>query len=87
LGAAPLDGISEDRIILKYNTKNPIDLELLTESFMGLANQYPRSLEQLHRESDDTGARLFITKIRSGSIEAEIGVAATAFLSAFQFMD
>jgi hypothetical protein len=30
--------VSEDRIVLKYDTEGPIDLERLTASFAGIAN-------------------------------------------------
>jgi hypothetical protein len=82
-----MEGISEDRIILEYETKDPVDLELLTASFSGLASQYRKTLERRGFQSDETNVRLFITDIVSGSIEAEIGVAAVAFLNVFQFMD
>jgi hypothetical protein len=55
--------ISEDRIILKYDTDGPIDLERLVGSFTGVANQYHRVLQLRGLKPGDTDARLFVTRI------------------------
>lgn len=79
--------LGRDRIILKYDTEGPIDLEKLVGSFTGLANQYRRVLQLRGLKPGETDARLFITRIQNGCVEAEIATAAVAFASAFQFMD
>lgn len=79
--------VSEDRIVLWFGTEGPVDLERLVESFGGLANQYRRVLQAHGLKPGETDARLFVTRINSGSVEAEIATAAVALGHVMQTMD
>lgn len=59
-----------DRIIIRLCPRGPVDLEDLTQSFAALARMYERH----HRPpgAKEPAPKLFITKLESGSVIAEI---------------
>src|ERR1700722_9737861 len=61
---------SEDRMIIRLDPGGPIDLEGLGTSFAALARFYARHNGPTKDQSD--APRLFISKLESGSIIAEI---------------
>ena len=84
-------GISDARLEIHLNTKEPIELIDLTISFQALAFQYKRHLskhlQEKGQQADDADVKLFITKIESGSVFAELGSAALIMGQLFSIMD
>lgn len=61
--------VGADRAIIYLNGDGPIALEDLTDSFAALARIYDRHFE---RSSGEKNPKLYISRLQSGSIEAEI---------------
>lgn len=57
-----------DRLIITLDPGQPIELEDLAGSFAALARMYERH----HRSKSDDAPRLFVTRLETGSIVAEI---------------
>ncbi len=77
---------SSDRILIKLDPGGPVSLDDLTESFGALARYYERH----YRSDGESAPRLYVTKLETGSVWAEIvpyglilgGLAITAMDSA-----
>jgi hypothetical protein len=65
---AVADEEAPDRLILKLDAGGPIEVSDLTGSFAGLARLYERH----YRQGGEPAPKLYITKLESGSIIAEI---------------
>lgn len=81
--------MSSDRLILKYELEGAVEIEKLCLSFEALASQFRQTLFKKGIQSSEVDARLFLTKVASGSIEAEIGIAIVAFgqtMSTFDYV-
>src|SRR5262249_5403765 len=64
-----------DRLVLELDPGGPVELTGLTESFAALARMYGR---HYRTESDiEPAPRLYVTRVQSGSIVAEIAPYAT----------
>lgn len=59
---------SPDRILIRLDPGGPIGLGDLTESFAALARYYERH----YRSEGDTAPKLYVTKLETGSVWAEI---------------
>jgi hypothetical protein len=79
--------MSADRLIIKYDMEGPVDLQALSASFDGLSSEYRRLLERHGLKPADADAKLYLTRIEMGCVEAEIGSAAWAFGQTMQTMD
>ena len=64
-----------DRLIITLDIAGPFELSGLTESFSALARMFDR----LHADENVQPAKLYVTKLRSGSIIAEIAPFALMF--------
>src|ERR1700712_5243303 len=74
-----------DRIIIRLDPGGPVELTGLSDSFAALARIYARH----YRKASPTEEvpKLFITKLQSGSVIAEIApLVSTYGLPAYQFM-
>jgi hypothetical protein len=76
---------STDRIVLTLDPGGPIELKGLAESFAGLARIYERHYRP--RPELESAPRLFISKLESGSIVAEIVPYIMMFGMAVPYMD
>jgi hypothetical protein len=75
---------SGDRLVVRFDPGGPVELVGLTESFAALARIYER---HYRTASDDAAPKLFITKLTTGSIIAEIAPYAVTFgIPVYQFM-
>jgi hypothetical protein len=61
--------IGDDRAVIYLNGDGPIALEDMTDSFAALARIYGRHFE---KSSGEKSPKLYISRLQSGSIEAEI---------------
>lgn len=61
---------SGDRLVLRLDPGGPVELSGLTESFAALARMYGRHYRA--GSGADVAPRLFITRLETGSIVAEI---------------
>lgn len=57
-----------DRLVITLDPGEPVGLEDLADSFAALARMYERH----HRKNDESAPKLFITKLETGSVIAEI---------------
>lgn len=85
------EGMSRARIEIHLDTQEPIELIDLTLSFQALAYEYKKYLsdfiQQKGGKADDADVKLYVTKIESGSIFAELGSAANIMGQFFSVMD
>ncbi len=85
------DSISSDRLELYFDVKGPIELTDLTLAFRGLAREYRRHLVGAVRQRGgkirDGEIKLYITKVRSGSIIAELAGASQILGAIVSAMD
>ena len=70
-------GETDAHLILKIETKSPIELGEFVATFVGLGNQYERFNDEEHPDEKGT-ARFFVKEVRAGSIIAEIIVGSAA---------
>jgi hypothetical protein len=84
-------GISDARIRLYLDTKQPVELADLTLAFASFARQYRRRLQsQMRAEGKKIGpedVKLYIAEIKTGSIEAFLAGGSDFFGTAFTLMD
>ena len=81
-------GISDARLEIHLDNKEPIELIDLTTSFQALAFQYKRHLSKhFQEERHKVDVKLFITKIESGSVFAELGSAVLNLGQLFSVID
>jgi hypothetical protein len=76
--------IGDDRAIIYLNGDGPIALEDLTDSFSALSRIYKRHFEQSQGEANP---KLFVSRLKTGSIEAEIVPLLMLVGSAVPYMD
>jgi hypothetical protein len=76
--------IGDQRIGFHLEADDPFELDGLGEAFAGLARQYEKLLEQSGIEKGQAPAKLYVTRIRSGSLSFEIGTTLLAAYSAVQ---
>lgn len=85
------DAISPDRLELHFDVKGPIELTDLTLAFRGLAREYRRHLVGAVRQRGgkirDGEIKLYITKVQSGSIWAELAGASQILGAIISAMD
>jgi hypothetical protein len=79
--------MSADRLVVKYDMDGPADLDALGASFDGIASEYRRLLERRGLKPSDLDAKLYLTRIEMGCVEAEIGAAAWALGQTMATMD
>jgi hypothetical protein len=83
--------VSSSKIILHYNVHEPIDISDLTSSFAALSSQYRKHLlEQIRAnggKAKDAEIKLYITKIESNCILAELAGATDILGTLFSTMD
>jgi hypothetical protein len=70
-----------DRLIVELDPNEPVGLAELGQSFQALSNIYTRSF------GEETGAKLYITRIESGSVVAELAPYATILGAIVATMD
>lgn len=70
-----LMGESTPHIVLRLNTKQPIELGDFVHAFTALANEYERFVKANHPDLADQ-ATVYVKQVREGSIEAELWNAA-----------
>lgn len=84
-------GLGDSRIRLHFNVHEPIELVEMTLSFQAIAREYRSYLVGHVRESGgkakDADIKLYVTKIESNCILAELGSAAEIMGAMFQVMD
>jgi hypothetical protein len=76
---------TEDRIIIKLDPGGPVELTDLTASFAALARMYERHYRPAAEK--DTAPKLYVSKLESGSIIAEIVPYAVLFGAVVSTMD
>ncbi len=68
-------GENTPHIVLRLDTKQPIELSDFVHAFTALANEYERFVRSKHPELADQ-ATVYVKQVREGSIEAELWNAA-----------
>jgi len=85
---ATFEDFGEHRIRLRYETKGPLQFDAVTEAFDALRGQYQDALRRNGlKPADASEVKLYVTDLRTGSLEAEIATAAVFFGTAVQVMD
>lgn len=80
-------GLGEHRIRLRYETNGPLQLDSVADAFAALEAQYVEALRRRGYKPGGGTAKLYVTELRSGSLEAEIAAAAVVLGAAVQAMD
>lgn len=68
------ESAADGRIVLKLDGEGPFDLDDLTAAFGAVSRQYQKTIRRLGSEPGITDARLVVTRLQSGSVEAHIAV-------------
>lgn len=76
------ESYSDDRLIFKLSSNEPVELDLLGEGLTGLARHFRRHLQDEGIDPQDAPAKLFVTDIKTGSVEFELATLATLYLIA-----
>lgn len=77
--------VSDDRVIIRFDIDENIDLDELSEGFSALSRQYKKMLGEKGLSDEEAPSRLLVTRLESGSLETEIafwGAAAAAVIQA-----
>lgn len=82
--AAELEEVG-DRLVLYLDPGGPIELTELTDSFAALARMYSRHYRA--DEATETAPKLYVTKLTSGSVIAEVAPYAVIVGQAYMAMD
>lgn len=72
----------EDRLIFKLSSDDAIELDSLGEGFAGLARIFRRHLVDEGIDPDKAPAKLFVTDLKSGSVEFELATLAALYVYA-----
>ena len=64
--------VSEDRVIIRFEIDEALELSDLTGSLTALESQYQRVLAIRGIDKKDINAKLYVTRLGSNSIEAEV---------------
>ncbi|KEO90770.1 hypothetical protein EH31_06955 [Erythrobacter longus] len=64
-------GEENPRLVVRIDTKNPIELRDFVGAFIGIGNQFEVQYAREHGVSKGT-ARFFVHEVREGSIIAEL---------------
>lgn len=90
-GGNGMSGVSEDRIEIHFDVHQPVELVELTLTFQGLARDYKKFLfEKIRSEGGKIGSddvRLYITKIESNCILAELAGGSAILGTYFTLLD
>jgi hypothetical protein len=79
--AAMPDEYSDERLVFRLHSEDPIALDTLGEGFAGLARQFRRHLEDNGFEPDEVSAKLLVTRVASGSIEFELATFMSLYMA------
>ena len=90
-GEDMVEGFSSDRIELHFDVHEPIELTELTIAFQALGRNYKRFLNQKVRDQglkpNEDDVKLYITKIESNCILAELAGASSLLGAYFSLLD
>ena len=64
--------ISDDRLIIRFDLGEPMDLDDLAESYQALSRQYRAMLFARGLTEEEVPTKLLVTRLESGSLETEI---------------
>ena len=81
-GAIMPEEYGDDRLIFELSSDDAIELDLLGEGFAGLARQFRRHLEDEGADPNKVPSKLFVTQLKSNSIEFELATAAALYVYA-----
>jgi hypothetical protein len=73
---------ADDRLIFKLSSEDAVELDKLGEGFAGLAREFQNHLQQSGIESAGAQAKLFVTNLRTSSVEFELATLASLYLMA-----
>ena len=83
------DGFGEARIEVSFDVDRPVELVQLTLALQAMARDYRRYANDIIRDGggkvSDDDIKLYVTKVASGSIIAELGSAAQVLGTFFAF--
>lgn len=82
-------GISSERITIKFDVDDPIDLLELAAAFAGISKQYLKHLKRTStlESLDEAEVKLYVTSIKSNCITTELGPWAAAAFQTVQMID
>jgi hypothetical protein len=78
---------ADDRLVFKLSSEDAVELDKLGEGFAGLAREFSRHLGSAGIDSAVPQAKLFVTDIRTGSIQFEIATVAGTLLAIHAAVD
>jgi hypothetical protein len=71
----------EDRLVFRLSSEDAVELDRLGDGFAALAREYQRHLAETGLDPTDAQARLFVTRVETGSIEFEVATVLGAWAS------
>ena len=77
----------DDRLTFRLCSREAVELDNLGDAFAGLARQFRKHLAENGIDQNDLPSKLFVTDIRSGSIEFEVASAVGLLYVATQAAD
>ena len=72
----------DDRLIFRLQSDDKIELDNLGEGFAGLARHFRRYLEDSGINPSEAPSKLFVTDLKSGSVEFELATLASLYIYA-----
>lgn len=87
LGELMPEKYSDDRLVFKLSADEAIELDKLGEGFGGLAREFSHHLESVGLEPTGVQAKLFVTNVRTGSIEFELATVLGVLLAVHAAVD
>lgn len=78
---------SDDRVIIRFDLPESIDLDEMADGFSALSRQYKKMLSDKGISDDEAPARLLVTRLETGSLETEIAAWGTIAWGTVQVVD
>jgi hypothetical protein len=70
---------SEDRLVFRLSSDDAVELDQLGEGFGGLARNFKRYLEGERVDPKEVSSKLFVTELKTGSVEFEVAALASLY--------
>ncbi len=79
--------MSDPRVIIHFDIESPVELKTLSRSFEGLARQYHKNIRIHGGDFIEDETKLYLTKIESNCILAELAASTAHLIPGLQAMD
>ena len=79
--------ISDDRLIIRFDLDDSIDLDEMADGFKALSRQYKKFLAEKNISEEEAPAKLLVTRLETGSLETELALWGSMTINVLQAMD